>query len=110
MITCCVRMDGMRSLLGQFANGSYVAILRCRVHSEYCQKDYYIPVSILYPISKVETDTVRIFLIVSKSGQCVFELTSRHNGKQGVQLREREQRDYYGRNQHLEVGSSSDDL
>ena len=38
-------------VLGQFENGSSVAVIRSRIHSEYCQKDYYIPVSILYPIS-----------------------------------------------------------
>lgn len=54
-------------LLGQFESGSYVAIIRARVHSEYCQKDYYIPVSILYPISKVDSEIIRIFLIVTKS-------------------------------------------
>ena len=42
-------------------------IIRARVHSEYCQKDYYIPVSILYPISKVDSEIIRIFLIVTKS-------------------------------------------
>ena len=60
------------SFLGQFESGSYVVIIRSRVHSEYCQKDYYIPVNILYPISKVDSEIIRIFLIVSKSHPVIF--------------------------------------
>ncbi|KAM7456977.1 hypothetical protein BLSTO_02262 [Blastocystis sp. subtype 1] len=58
-------LDGF--MMRQFESGSYVAIIRARVHSEYCQKDYYIPVSILYPISKVDSEIIRIFLIVTKN-------------------------------------------
>ncbi|KNB42131.1 tyrosine protein kinase [Blastocystis sp. subtype 4] len=58
-------LDGV--LIRQFGNGNDVAIIRSRVRSQYCGKDYYIPVSILYPISGCDTDHMRIFLIVSKN-------------------------------------------
>ena len=54
-------------LLGQFENGSSVAVIRSRIHSEYCQKDYYIPVSILYPISGRDQDRIKFFLLVNNS-------------------------------------------
>lgn len=55
------------SPVGQFSNGNNVAVIRSRIRSQYCGKDYYIPVSILYPISGCDTDHMRIFLIVTKS-------------------------------------------
>lgn len=58
-------LDGL--LIRQFESGSNVSIIRSRIRSEYCHKEYYIPVNILYPISGYENDRIRIFLIVSKN-------------------------------------------
>ena len=54
-------------LLGHYDNGNSVVILRTRILSEYCNKVYYIPVSILYPIEENDTTGIRIFLILNNS-------------------------------------------
>ena len=54
-------------MVGQYGNGSDVAVIWSRIRSVYCDKDYYIPVSILYPLSGKESDHLRVFLIVWKS-------------------------------------------
>ena len=55
------------SWIGQYKNGSYVAVIHSCIRSVFCDKEYHIPVSILYPISGKSEDAMRIFLIVSKS-------------------------------------------
>ena len=66
-------------------SGSNVSIIRSRIRSEYCHKEYYIPVNILYPISGYENDRIRIFLIVSKSTSFFFVI-SRYYCEQTMQL------------------------
>lgn len=65
-----------RVLIRKYGNGSDVAVIWSRIRSVYCDKDYYIPVSILYPLSGKESDHLRVFLIVWKNTtvnrQCIF--------------------------------------
>ena len=61
------------SWVGRYRNGSYVAVIHSCIRSVYCDKEYHIPVSILYPISGKSEDAMRIFLIVSKSWFSSFQ-------------------------------------
>ena len=42
-------------MVGKYGNGSDVAVIWSRIRSVYSDKDYYIPVSILYPLSGKES-------------------------------------------------------
>ena len=53
--------------IGHYENGNSVVILRSRINSQYCDKVYYFPVSILYPIEENDTNGISIFIIVNKS-------------------------------------------
>ena len=67
-------LDGY--LIRHYENGNSVVILRSRINSQYCDKVYYLPVNILYPIEENDTTGIRIFLIVTNNTtvnkQCTY--------------------------------------
>jgi hypothetical protein len=53
--------------VGQYADGSDVAIITCGVHCKYLENDCYINMNILYPLLGLPNDKVRVFLLKTDS-------------------------------------------